>query len=395
MTSRFSRSVRPFSQGCGRNLLAVAFVCAVVACGSSRGEADSDGRFGSPGWLGLAIDDSLVPGRLVVVEIDAGGPAATSGVRLQDSVLAINGEPTLDADRFAAVIATISPGDTVRFSVERGGVVEEVSLVAAEATRPAAAPAPETPALGRTAEGGSSGPVAGEPAPLPQSFFGRPPSSSFSSADSASPAVSPPAVSLPAFPEQRPAPNPWQGSTAGAGTAADSRNFAEGPATREGPAGHESGRSKTALGVKTVPVDSVVQTRYSLPEPAGALVVGLIDDLPASRAGLPTGSVIVAFDRQPVRSPSELTRLVSTGPIDRPVKLEYILPGGEAKAADVSLVSVAKKADEPASYSGNPGVSADADREALRMEIFQMRKAIDALVRRLEDLERRSAAGGR
>jgi membrane-associated protease RseP (regulator of RpoE activity) len=134
----------------------------------------------------------------------------------------------------------------------------------------------------------------------------------------------------------------------------------------------ESGRGKTALGVRTVPVDPVVQARYSLPEPIGALVVGLVEDLPASRAGLPTGSVIVAFDRQPVRSPMELTKLVSEGPTDRPVTLEYILPGGESRAADVSLVSVAG--------AGN-GISA---------EIHELRRAIESFTKRLDELERRA-----
>lgn len=166
-----------------------------------------------------------------------------------------------------------------------------------------------------------------------------------------------------------------------------------------------------------MPVDPVVQARYSLPEPTGALVIGLLEDLPASRAGLPTGSVIVALDRQPVRSPTELTKLVGEGPTDRPVKLEYILPGGESRAAEVSLVSVTAQTAAAMTNAAmvsptpvNPGATAPADRfnaaaepdrvdpdrvdpdgDALRLEILQIRKAIDSLVRRLEDLESRGS----
>ncbi len=172
------------------------------------------------------------------------------------------------------------------------------------------------------------------------------------------PSVSVPVFSEPRLPEPKPAQDRWQGST---GSVQPGRT----PPS-------EGGRGKTALGVRTVPVDPVVQARYSLPEPIGALVVGLVEDLPASRAGLPTGSVIVAFDRQPVRSPMELTKLVSEGPTDRPVKLEYILPGGESRAADVSLVSV--------DGAGN-GIGA---------EIRELRRTIESLTKRLDELERRA-----
>ena len=82
------------------------------------------------------------------------------------------------------------------------------------------------------------------------------------------------------------------------------------------------------------------EARFNLPEPAGALVIGVVHDLPASKAGVPPGSVIVALDNQPVRSPSELTRLVTSGPVGRPMTLQYIMPGGEQRKAEVSLQSL-------------------------------------------------------
>ena len=362
-----------------------------------------------PGWLGLAIDDSLVPGRLVVVEVDDGGPASKAGIRLQDMVLAIDGEPTLDADRFAAAIATIGPAEKVRFSIARGGTVEELTLVATEAPAEAAR-------LDR-----SPAPIADGLTPTTESAFGRPPSDLPASAapPSSSPtgasavagapvAVVPPFPSSPTFSDPRPAgspptdprpagsPDPWQGSTGSDPAAASDRAAAferpperplERPPAVDGSAAfvRDAGRGKTALGVRTIPVDPVVQARYSLSEPTGALVVGLVDDLPASRAGLPTGSVIVAFDRQPVRSPTELTKLVSEGPTDRPVKLEYILPGGESRAAEVSLVSVPSVA-VPTQLEPTPSARANG----LGVEIRELRRTIESLTKRLDELERRS-----
>jgi S1-C subfamily serine protease len=109
----------------------------------------------------------------------------------------------------------------------------------------------------------------------------------------------------------------------------------------EQPAGlPAAAKGRTALGVRTLPVDQSAQARFGLTEPAGALVIGVVQDLPASKAGVPPGSVIVALGNQPVRSPTELTKLVTSSPADRPITLQYILPGGEQRQAEVSLQSL-------------------------------------------------------
>jgi hypothetical protein len=97
---------------------------------------------------------------------------------------------------------------------------------------------------------------------------------------------------------------------------------------------------RTALGVRTVPVDPNVQTRFRLSDAQGAFVIGVVQDLPASKAGVPPGSVIVAINNQPVRSPQDLTQLVARGPVGTPVPLHYVLPGGQSKQADVVLQSL-------------------------------------------------------
>lgn len=89
-----------------------------------------------------------------------------------------------------------------------------------------------------------------------------------------------------------------------------------------------------------MPVDPHTQSRFHLPGPDGAFVIGVVHDLPASRAGVPPGTVIVAINHQPVRSPSDLTQLVASGPVGTPVPLQYILPGGQSKQAEVVLQSL-------------------------------------------------------
>jgi len=235
------------------------------------------------GWIGLTVDDKLVTGRLVVVDVAAAGPADQAGVRVQNHLLAIDGVPLRSADQLAAALAAIAPGSIVKVAIGRGDRIDEVSLQAT--ARP-------------------SKPLAREwqKAEPPEPVVVRETPPAFAPAVAA-PARTPPANSLP------------QAAAA-------------------------SGTGRTALGVRTMPVDPAVAERFKLTQPSGALVIGVVHDLPASKAGVPPGSVIVALDNQPVRSPNELTQLVTRGPIGRPVTLQYILPGGEQRRAEVSLQSL-------------------------------------------------------
>jgi len=234
------------------------------------------------GWIGLTVDDKLVTGRLVVVDVAAAGPADQAGVRVQNHLLAIDGVPLRSADQLAAALAAIAPGSTVKVAIGRGDRIDEVSLQAT--ARP-------------------SKPLARE----------------WQKAEPTEPAVV--REPLPAFAPAVAAP-------------------ARTPPANSPPQAAASGTGRTALGVRTMPVDPAVAERFKLTQPSGALVIGVVHDLPASKAGVPPGSVIVALDNQPVRSPNELTQLVTRGPIGRPVTLQYILPGGEQRRAEVSLQSL-------------------------------------------------------
>lgn len=129
---------------------------------------------------------------------------------------------------------------------------------------------------------------------------------------------------------------------------------------------------RLALGVRTVPVDGSMQTRFRLADAGGALVIGVVHDLPASRAGVPPGSVIVALNNVPVRSPQELTRVVSGGTPGVPLPIQYVLPGGEARRADVVLVPL-----EPSLERALAGSAADT------AAIPAVREPAPALARRV------------
>ena len=285
------------------------------------------------GWLGIAVDDTVVTGRLVVVEVAPGGPAAKAGVRPQDVLLAINGSQLHNGDEMAAALAAITPGQQVKMAVGRDSRVEDV--VAQASARP-----PE--ALSRDWQSAVAGQDAAPAAA---------PSASVLASAAAPPALVAPTGLVPETATVSVLPPPAALLPARAAT--DPPQLAR-PATATPAA---SGR--TALGVRTVPVDPSVQSRFQLSEPQGAFVIGVVQDLPASKAGVPPGSVIVAINHQPVRSPQDLTQLVARGPVGTPVPLQYVLPGGQSKQADVVLQSLQQPLERALIGDGDAGQSAE------------------------------------
>lgn len=270
------------------------------AAAPSGPRAASPSATAGTGWLGLTVDDSLVTGRLIVVDVAPQGPAASAGIAPRDALLAINGVPLHTADELAAALAAISPGMDVKMAIGKGDRIDELTVRAVPRPREQAAPSWQ-------AATEATPPVQPEPqtpvaATQPRAF------------------APPPATAPTPQPDVLPAP-------------ALSRATPVQPSAPPiaGPKG------RTALGVRTVPVDPAMQARFQLPEQRGAFVIGVVHDLPASKAGVPPGSVIVAIDNQPVRSPDDLTRIVTGGPVGAPLPLQYVLPGGEARRAEVTL----------------------------------------------------------
>ncbi|NCA11165.1 PDZ domain-containing protein, partial [bacterium] len=82
------------------------------------------------GWIGLTVDEKLVTGRLVVVDVAPAGPAERAGIRPQDHLLALDGRPLRTADQLAAALAALAPGSTVKVALGRGDRIDELSLEA-------------------------------------------------------------------------------------------------------------------------------------------------------------------------------------------------------------------------------------------------------------------------
>jgi len=362
------------------------------------------------GWLGLAVAESSVPGRWIVDTVAPVGPAAAAGILPGDEVRGINGLPLRNADEVSQALTAIAPGQQVGLAIARGEQVRDLQLIAA--ARPAAAPfaaaAPLTASIPAPTPG--AGPAAAFSAPAPPAVITTPPA-----AVPARP-VPPPSFDAgspgPAAAASEPPATRFGGmreSSAIASTRRDESPQADpaiaaplthAPQELVAPA---SSAGRTALGVRTLPIDSGLQARFRLPAASGAYVLGVIQDLPASKAGVPPGSVIVSLDDRPVRSPEELTRLVTSGPVGRPVSLEYVLPGGTPQRADVvlqtleqPLVEALVGSPEPRSTGVpvlQPGPSpTTARRPPLPLEAdatAAMRNEIDWLRARLRLLEQR------
>ncbi len=98
------------------------------------------------------------------------------------------------------------------------------------------------------------------------------------------------------------------------------------------------------LGVQTVPVTLDAQRQNNLTSLEGAVVQSVTAGSPAERAGIRTGNVITAVDRQPVDTPAALAAAIA-GAGDQ-VELTYI-EAGVPKHQLVALV-------EPLPVSGEP-----------------------------------------
>ncbi|MGB8855031.1 MAG: PDZ domain-containing protein [Pirellulales bacterium] len=280
------------------------------------------------GWLGITVAESAVPGRWRIDDVVAGGPAAQAGVAVGDELRAVNGITLKSLEEASQAVTSIASGQEVRIAVARVDQVHDLTLVAEP--RPVAV-------AGREWQGKESGAAAPAAAvPLPQTQTAAPP---VTPSQPTSDLLPPPgAAAFAAAPQPFGAagpvtpPLPVPGPTAFA-------PVVPAPAAEPGPGSDHAAvaRGRTALGVRTLPIDPGIQARFNLPDASGAYVIGVVQDLPASKAGVPPGSVIVALDNRPVRSPVELTQLVTSGPVDRPVTVQFVLPGGEAKRAEVVL----------------------------------------------------------
>ena len=326
------------------------------------------------GWLGMTVAESRVPGRWSIVEVAPGGPAAAAGLVTGDDVTSIAGVVPRNADEVAQTLTAIAAGQRVRLAIARGEQVSEVDVVAMP--RPAVTVSRERPPAAS---------VMAPTAPTPPPFV--------------PPAAPPTAVAT----TPPPVASPWAGVTQQPSTVPSPMPVPSPSPPPPGMLQAGTGRGRPALGVRTVPIDADTRARFRLGDETGAYVIGVVGDLPASRAGIPPGSVIVRLNGQPVRSPDELTKIVTSGPVDRPIPVEFVLPGGTERRADVILqpleaplerALVGDVAPQPTTVptlqagggtrTSRRPVTAAEESDELRREVGRLRGLLDALERRLE-----------
>ena len=86
-----------------------------------------------------------------------------------------------------------------------------------------------------------------------------------------------------------------------------------------------------------------LSARHGIREGFGVVIVEVMEDTPAQRAGMRAGDIVVAFEGRPVTETRLLTRLIAAAPIDRDVRLIVLRTNGR-KALPVRLVNMPRQA---------------------------------------------------
>jgi serine protease Do len=83
--------------------------------------------------------------------------------------------------------------------------------------------------------------------------------------------------------------------------------------------------------------------RHGIKEGFGVVIVEVIDETPAARAGLRAGDIVVAFEGRPVTDTRLLQRLIARAPIDGDVRLTVLRREGR-RALPVRLMTMPRSA---------------------------------------------------
>lgn len=82
-----------------------------------------------------------------------------------------------------------------------------------------------------------------------------------------------------------------------------------------------------------------IAARHGIREGFGVMIVEVIADTPAARAGMKSGDIVVALGERPVVETRLLQRLIAAAPVDRESRLTVLRPEGR-RALDVRLTSM-------------------------------------------------------
>ena len=90
------------------------------------------------------------------------------------------------------------------------------------------------------------------------------------------------------------------------------------------------------LGVQIQPLTSELAESIDLSKPEGALIVSVVSDSPAQRAGLKVGDVITTFNGKTIVKPKDLSRVVATATPNEKYSLEIWRKGRQRQLTVVT-----------------------------------------------------------
>jgi S1-C subfamily serine protease len=82
-----------------------------------------------------------------------------------------------------------------------------------------------------------------------------------------------------------------------------------------------------------------IAKKHGIREGYGVVIVDVMAETPAARAGIKSGDIVVAFDDRPVTETRELQRLIARGPVERDARLTVLRADGR-RALPVRLVQM-------------------------------------------------------
>jgi serine protease Do len=82
--------------------------------------------------------------------------------------------------------------------------------------------------------------------------------------------------------------------------------------------------------------------RHGIGEGFGVVIVDVMEDTPAARAGMRNGDIVVAFEGRPITDTRLLQRLIARAPVDQDIKLTVLRTEGRRPLA-VRLVSMPRE----------------------------------------------------
>lgn len=114
------------------------------------------------------------------------------------------------------------------------------------------------------------------------------------------------------------------------------------------------------LGVSLQPINYDLAEKLKLGKPRGALIAEAIDGMPAEKAGIRRGDVIVEFDKIAIRDSNHLMHVVAAAGVGKTVEVKVIRDGKEK----VLRIKLGKRTQEVAERSGGRPIPDEDDAAA-------------------------------